>query len=109
MERAGNWQELSRAIVKLLRDQFGIEEDRLTRVALLDRDLGLDMAQLEELLAAIEERFALRFPEGTLDEVLRLEDLALLASWLKGFYKRPGFLSEACARKARVLNASAGP
>ena len=108
MERAANWQELSRAIVRLLRDQYGIEEDRLTRAALLDRDLGLDAEQLEGLLAMIEESFALRFPEGTLDEVLRLEDLALLASWLKGFYKRPGFLSEACAEKARALNPSAG-
>src|ERR1700758_3369315 len=102
METAGNWQELSRAIVRLLRDQYGIEEDRLTRAALLDRDLGLDVEQLEGLLAMIEESFSLRFPEGTLDEVLRLEDLALLASWLKGFYKRPGFLSEACAEKARA-------
>ena len=108
MERAGNWQELSRAIVKLVRDQYGIEEGRLTRTALLDRDLGLGSEQLEELLATIEDNFALRFPEGTLDEVLRLEDIALLASWLKGFYKRPGFLSEACAEKARALNPSAG-
>lgn len=107
METAGNWQEVSRTIVKLLRDQYGIEEGRLTRTALLDHDLGLDAEQLEGLLAAIEENFALRFPNGTLDEVLRLGDLALLASWLKGFYKRPGFLSEACAMKARALNPSA--
>ena len=107
METAGNWQEVSRTIVKLLRDQYGIEEGRLTRAALLDQDLGLNAEQLEGLLAAIEESFALRFPDGTLDEVLRLEDLTLLASWLKGFYKRPGFLSEACAAKARALNPSA--
>ena len=108
MEQAANWQELSRAIVRLLRDQYGIEEARLTRTALLDHDLGLNAEQLEGLLGTIEEIFALRFPEGTLDEVLRLGDLALLASWLKGFYKRPGFLSEACADKARALNPSAG-
>ena len=107
MQRVGNWQELSRAIVRLLRDQYGIAEDRLTRTALLDHDLGLGAEQLEELLVAIEDGFELRFPEGTLDEVLRLEDLALLASWLKGFYKRPGFLSEACAARARALNPSA--
>jgi len=107
MERAGNWQELSRAIVRLLRDEYGIAECRLTRDALLDRDLGLNGEQLEGLLATIEESCRLRFPDGTLDEVLRLEDLALLASWLKGFYKRPGFLSEACAARARALNPSA--
>jgi hypothetical protein len=104
MVEFANWQELSRAIIKLIRDQYGIEEARLTRTALLDKDLALTAEQLESLLAYIEESFVMHFPEGTLDEVLRLEDLTLLACWLKGFYKQPGFLSEACAEKCRALN-----
>jgi hypothetical protein len=104
MADVANWQELSRAIIKLIRDQYEVAEARLIRTAVLEEDLGLTLEQLESLLAYIEETFVLRFPEGTLDEVLRLEDLTLLACWLKGFYKKPGFLSESCAEKCRALN-----
>jgi hypothetical protein len=104
MVEFANWQELSRAIVKLIRDQYAIDEAKLIRTARLDEDLGLTQEQLESLLDYIEESFVLHFPENTLDEVLQLGELTLLACWLRGFYKQPGFLSEAFVEQCRSLN-----
>jgi hypothetical protein len=46
----------------------------------------------------------MRFPEGTLNEVLKLEELCMLASWVKGYYKRPEFISAAFEAKCREAN-----
>lgn len=102
-----NWQELSRAIVKLIRDQYGIDEALLKRTAVLEADLGLTVEQVEAILEYTSEAFGVSFPPGTLDEVLRLEELCLLACWLKGYYKQPSFVSEGFAGACRNLNAAA--
>lgn len=104
-----NWQELSRAIVKLIRDQYGIDEALLKRTAVLEADLGLSIDQVEGVLDYVSETFQIQFPDGTLDEVLKLEELCLLACWLKGFYKQPTYLSDAYAGRCRSVNPSAGP
>ena len=96
-----------RWIVKLIRDDYGIEETRLVRTAQLETDLGLQIEQVEELIETVAESFQIRFPDGTLDEVLRLEELCLLASWLKGFYKRPPFIGDGFEAKCRALNPAA--
>jgi hypothetical protein len=102
-----NWMHLFRWIVKLIRDDYGIEETKLTRAAALETDLGLNLEQVEEVLEILQDSFKIRFPDGTLDEVLRLEELCLLASWLKGFYKRPSFIGDAFEARCRSLNPSA--
>ena len=106
-EGVTNWMTMFRWIVKLIRDDYGIDEQRLTRAAVLETDLGLSIEQVEETLEIIASSFALRFPPGTLDEVLRLEELCMLASWMKGLYKRPPFISEAFAAAARQVNPAA--
>jgi len=102
-----NWMHMFRWIVKLIRDDYGIDEGKLVRTALLETDLALQLEQVEELLETVAESFQIRFPEGTLDEVLRLEELCLLASWLRGFYKRPSFIGDGFEAKCRSLNPSA--
>jgi hypothetical protein len=102
-----NWMHMFRWIVKLIRDDYGIDEARLVRTASLETDLGLQLEQVEELLETVAESFQIRFPDGTLDEVLRLEELCLLASWLKGFYKRPPFIGDAFEARCRSLNPGA--
>lgn len=99
-----NWMNMFRWIVKLIRDDYGIEEARLTRTAALETDLGLSTEQIEEVMGTIADSFTLKFPDGTLDEVLKLEELCMLASWMKGFYKRPEFISEAFEGKCRAAN-----
>jgi len=102
-----NWMTMFRWIVKLIRDDYGIDEQRLMRAAVLETDLGLSIEQVEEMLEIIASSFALRFPPGTLDEVLRLEELCMLASWMKGLYKRPPFISDAFADAACQVNPAA--
>jgi hypothetical protein len=99
-----NWMTMFRWIVKVIRDDYGIDEAKLTRHAQLETELGLGLEQVEDVLRIIDESFAIRFPEGTLDEVLRLEELCMLASWLKGFYKQPEFISESFAATCRATN-----
>lgn len=109
MAEVKNWQELSRAIVKLIRDQYGIEESMLKRTAVLEQDLGLGPEQLEQILEYVSETFGVRFPDDTLNEVVRLEELCLLTCWLRGFFKQPPFLSDIFVGRCRAINPQATP
>jgi len=40
-----------------------------------------------------------------LDEAIHLEDLCMLVSWMKGFYKKPDFVTEEFEARCRSLNA----
>ncbi len=99
-----NWMNMFRWIVKLMRDEYGIDEGQLVRGALLETELGLSIEQVEEVLGTIAQSFGIRFPAGTLDEVLKLEELCMLASWIKGLYKRPEFISEQFYRSCLGVN-----
>jgi hypothetical protein len=103
-EDVKNWMHMFRWIVKLIRDEYGIEEERLTRHAQLETELGLSLEQVEQVLEAIADSFTIRFPHGVLDEVLRLEELCMVASWIKGLYKRPEFISEGFDASCRAAN-----
>ena len=99
-----NWMNMFRWIVKLIRDDYGVGEDRLTRHAVIEKDIGLNLEQLEVVLGEIAESFGIKFPEGTLDEIVKLEELCMLSSWLAGFYKQPEFLGADYAASAKVIN-----
>ncbi|HYM04014.1 MAG TPA: acyl carrier protein [Stellaceae bacterium] len=99
-----NWMNMFRWIVKLIRDDFQIDEARLTRTAALETDIGLSAEQIEDVLGTIAECFSISFPEGTLDEILKLEELCMVASWMKGLYKRPEFVSDGYEAKCRAAN-----
>ncbi len=96
-----------RWIVKLIRDEYGIDEKALVRTATLETDLGLSLEQIEQVMDYVQEGFSIRFPDGTLDEVLKLEELCLLASWMKGLYKRPPFIGDGFASRCMALNPTA--
>ena len=46
-----------RWIVKLIRDEFGIDEKILVRTATLETDIGLSIEQVEQVLEYIAESF----------------------------------------------------
>lgn len=96
-----------RWIVKLIRDDYGVGEDRLTRHAVIEKDIGLNLEQLEVVLGEIAESFGVKFPDGTLDEIVKLEELCMLSSWLAGFYKQPEFLGAGYAASAKAINPKA--
>jgi hypothetical protein len=99
-----NWMNMFRWIVKFIRDEYEIDEARLTRTAALETDCGLLVEQVETVLGVIGESFALSFPAGTLDEVVKLEELCMVASWMKGLYKSPPFISPAFEAQCRAMN-----
>lgn len=103
-----NWMHMFRWIVKLIRDEYDVDETILIRTALLETDCGLVIEQVEAVLATIGRGFDVSFPTGTLDEVLKLEELCMLAAWLKGLYKQPPFLSEGFAQTCRQANPACG-
>jgi hypothetical protein len=101
-----NWMQMFRWIVKLIRDEFEIDESVLTRAAVLEADCGLAIEQVEVVLDTISQSFQLRFPSGTLDEVVKLEELCMLAAWMKGLYKRPEFISAGFEERCKSENAA---
>ena len=103
-EDVKNWMNMFRWIVKLIRDEFGIDEKILVRTATLETDMGLSIEQVEQVLEYIAESFQISFPENTLDEIVKLEELCMLASWMKGYYKRPEFISEGFESQCRGIN-----
>lgn len=103
-----NWMHMFRWIVKLIRDEYEIDEAILTRTAILETDCGLVIEQVETVLVTIATSFGVTFPSGALDEVLKLEELCMLAAWLKGLYKQPPFLSDDFVEQCRASNPAAG-
>lgn len=103
-----NWMTMFRWIVKLIRDEYDVEEARLTRFAVLETDLGLAIEQVEQVLSIVASCFLIRFPAGTLDELVKLEELCMLASWMKGLYKRPEFISDGFEARCRQVNPACG-
>jgi hypothetical protein len=101
-----NWMNMFRWIVKLIRDDYDVDEKQLVRTAVLETDCGLVIEQVEVVLAIIAESFELRFPPATLDEVVKLEELCMLAAWMKGLYKRPDFITDGFEARCRALNAA---
>jgi hypothetical protein len=103
-----NWMHLFRWIVKTIRDEYEVDEAILTRSAVLESDCGLVVEQVESVLDTISASFDVRFPPGTLDEVVKLEELCMLAAWMKGLYKRPEFISAGFEETCRAANAGCG-
>ncbi len=103
-----NWMHMFRWIVKLIRDEYEVDEAILVRTAALETDCGLMIEQVETVLGTISQSFAVSFPAGTLDEILKLEELCMLAAWLKGLYKQPPFLSDGFAQSCRAANPACG-
>ncbi len=99
-----NWMNMFRWMVKLIRDDYGIGEDKLTRHASIETDIGLSLEQIEEVLDTVAAAFSIKFPSGTLDEVVKFEEMCMLASWLHGLYKQPEFLGAAYISSAAALN-----
>ena len=93
-----------RWIVKLIRDEYGVDEKNLVRDAPIEGGLGLTTEQLERVIEFISEKFAISFPDGIMDEVVDLEDLCMMAAWLRGLYKRPDFISPEMEEKCRQAN-----
>lgn len=108
IDEVKNWMHMFRWIVILIRDDHAVDETILTRAAVLETDCGLTIEQVEGLLDTIAHSFQLRFPPGTLDEVVKLEELCMLAAWMRGLYKKPTFVSDDFEVRCRSDNPTCG-
>jgi hypothetical protein len=104
-----NWMNMFRWIVKTIRDEYGVDEAILTRGANIEQDIGLSIEQLEELVSTISKSFGIAFPDGALDELVKLEELCMLSSWMAGLYQRPGFISDSFAAACMASNPLSKP
>lgn len=102
-----NWMNMFRWIVKLIRDEYAIPEEKLTRHAHIETDIGLSLEQTEEVLSIVSQTFHITFPPHTLDELVKFEELCMLAAWLAGLYKKPDFLGADFVATAMVQNPQA--
>lgn len=102
-----NWMNMFRWLVKLIRDEYGVPEETLTRHAVIETDIGLSLEQMEEVLDIVSQCFSINFPPGTLDEMVKFEEFCMLAAWLHGLYKQPECIGAAYAAAARSVNARA--
>ncbi len=102
-----NWMNMFRWIVKLIRDEYAIPEEKLTRHALIETDIGLSLEQTEEILSIVSQTFHITFPPHTLDELVKFEELCMLAAWLAGLYKKPDFLGADFVATAMAQNPQA--
>ncbi len=103
-----NWMNMFRWIVKLIRDDYEVDEAKLVRTAVLETDCGLKIEDVETVLGTVATSFAIQFLPGTLDEIVKLEELCMLAAWMKGLYKKPEFISDAFEAKCRGINPTCG-
>ncbi|MDR3437452.1 acyl carrier protein [Telmatospirillum sp.] len=99
-----NWMNMFRWVVKLIRDDYAVGEEKLTRGALIETDIGLTLEQTEEVMEIVSASFSIKFPPGTLDELVKFEEMCMLAAWLHGLYKRPEFLGDDYVSRASALN-----
>ena len=93
-----------RWVVKLIRDDYGIDEAKLTRFAEIETDIGLSTEQVEEVLDVIESSFIIKFPPETLDQLVKFEEMCMLATWMHGLYKRPEFITPEFAKAVAAAN-----
>ncbi len=61
IEDVKNWMNMFRWIVKLIRDEYDIDEKILVRTAALETDIGLSIEQVEQVLDYIAESFSIGF------------------------------------------------
>jgi acyl carrier protein len=65
----------TKAVVKILIEQLGIEESQVTPEARIIEDLNADSLDVMEILMAVEERFKLSIPDEVSERVSTVGEL----------------------------------
>jgi acyl carrier protein len=65
----------TKAVVKILMEQLGIEESQVTPEARIMEDLNADSLDVMEILMAVEERFKLSIPDEVSERVSTVGEL----------------------------------
>ncbi len=65
------FEELKRIIEK----QFGIERDNIEEDMDLDQDLNITDLEIEDLVAAVEDKYDVKIPEDKIPSFVKVSDL----------------------------------
>ncbi len=70
MDRA----EIESSLKKLLVDELGIEDDKITASATFEEDLEVDSLGVVELLMALEDNFDVKIPDEEAEKIRTVDD-----------------------------------
>ena len=62
-------------IIKMLADNFGVEESKITENASFKDDLGADSLDLFELTMALEDEYGIEIPSEDLEKIVTVGDV----------------------------------
>lgn len=63
-------------VSKMLAEQLKIEESKITPEAEVVKDLGADSLDIVELMMALEDEYGVTLPEGRVESVNTVQDIA---------------------------------
>ena len=80
----------TKAVLDILVEQLGVQEDQLTPEARIEEDLGADSLDKVEIIMSVDERFSVSVPDELAERVSTVGDLfELLADLLQKRQRRP--------------------
>ena len=62
-------------VKKIIVDQLGIEEDKVTPESSFIDDLGTDSLDLVELIMALEDEFGIEIPDNAAEQITTVNDV----------------------------------
>lgn len=62
-------------IKKIIEKEFGIERDNIEEDMSLDEDLNITDLEIEDLIAALEQKYDLKIPEDKIASFIKVSDL----------------------------------
>lgn len=65
----------TKAVLDILVEQLGVQQNQLTPDARLEEDLGADSLTIAEITLALEEHFNLPVPDEQWERILTVEDV----------------------------------
>jgi acyl carrier protein len=77
----------TKAVLDILVEQLGVQENQLTSDARLEEDLGADSLDVIEIVVSVEERFKISVPDEAAERVSTVGDLFEV---LAEFVGKPG-------------------
>jgi len=61
-------------VKKIIVENLGVEEDKVTEAASFVEDLGADSLDTVELVMALEEEFGIEIPDDQAEKILKVSD-----------------------------------
>ena len=68
-------EEVFEKLKKIIVEQLGVEEERVTEEATFVDDLSADSLDIVELIMAVEEEFEMEIPDGDAEKIVTVGDV----------------------------------